>query len=527
MKKLHKRDGKETRNNKNTAAANRHGRLSSAREALEKLKSREKIPEGDRSSMALNLGKMIIGAQKREKALTFSRLFREAFGEERGVSFFKKKDRLICMPGQQPGKTHYSMGLHYLELLKALIKYIELPEGQSDEEQYSLAVMRLIEGTSYDYKGGHADRAKVEYRKELDKHFEKLVEPVLKEINLNWMREWTKDHPVSVKGPTGVAIDMKLQSHNNFLGLGTLDIGGPTENCLAPCVRIARLYYAPEVSDYLDVEVKKNVSNVSVCDIQEAVSHLVGEENLGDLDYYDDASDQKLAELLRHEDWQKSSRMRFEGIRVKMLLDIELRYDEDLAKWKPLLLLRRPQIDGSIQIAPSSIIVSSRGDGLMEDFTREGRSVYQVFCLGSDITPVYAIEDKASEKVTTYKIFVDENYLEFGPPDSFFLGHDSECCFYPTDSDFYDFMLTPLDRETSDTEVCSEIGQVKIDPALTGFVKAPANTMAYAILQNMAYAPERERIDQLLLKDAKEKYQKLKKLSEIGEREYEEAIGRL
>ena len=532
MKTLNKRHGAETPKNKN--AVNRHNRLSSAREALEKLKSREKIPESDRGSMALNLGKMIVVAQKKDQTLTFSRLFKEAFGEARGVSFFKKKDRLICMPGQKLGKTHYVMGLHYLELLKALIKYIELPEGQSSEGQFSVAVMRLIEGTSYDYKGGYADRAKVEYKKELDKQFERLVETVSREVNLDWMREWTQDHPIFVKGPTGVVIDMELQSDGFTRNPGTFDMSGSMENCLAPYVRIACLYDDIKVSDYLYVEIKKNVSNVSVHDIQEAVSHLVGKDLA---EYDEDSRAEQLDALVHHKGWQKSTdNQRFASVRVKMLIDIELRYDEDLAKWRPLVLLRCPRLDGTTwdfrnsyfsSPTPSPLIVGSRGTTLYSMF--DWVSVYEIFCLGSDYTRVYAVEDRASEKATTYKIFLDENHSHlglqlFGSP---FLGAQLEECFCPTESQFYDFMLTPFERENDGRDLIFEIGRGQIDPALTGFVKAPANTIAYEILQNMAYAPERKRIDQLLLNDAKEKYKKLKKFSEIAEREYEQAIGRL
>jgi hypothetical protein len=58
------------------------------------------------------------------------------------------------------------------------------------------------------------------------------------------------------------------------------------------------------------------------------------------------------------------------------------------------------------------------------------------------------------------------------------------------------------------------------------FVKAPKHSISYYILTNLAYAPTDERIDQLLINDAKKKYAMLKEYSLLASKEYEEAISR-
>jgi hypothetical protein len=525
MKKSYERDGVETPNNKN--AVNRHDRLLSAREALEKLKSREKIPESDRSSMALNLGKMIAGAQKKDQALTFSRLFKEAFGEERGVSFFKKKDRLICMPGQKPGKTHYSLGSHYLELLKTLVKYIELPDGQSDEEQYSVAVMRLIEGTSYDYRGGYADRARVEYRKELDKAFDKLVETVESQINLDWMREWVIDNPLKIEGPTGVASTINLQSEYDWgYGGDALYVDGPLDSCLAPCVRIASLYRHHEVSKYICIEVNRDASTISIEDIVEAIERLIGKP--GGLDNYAEKLDENYIKFLQHESWQESPGDKyFGGVKIQTLVDVELRYDQDLAKWSPLALLRLRRCDGN---------TFGDGEGVLPNvYSLNDKKVFEYFFERGGES-LYAVENTVEEGRASYivfeeKSFFNTDYLFDGP---FPFADDEDGMwnhgygFCPPESGFYELLLAKFDGRDFEKNVDCEIDH--LDPRdfpSARYVRAPANTLAYWIMRNMAYAPVDQRLDRLLLEDAKEKYEKLKAFSETLEREYKEAIGRL
>jgi hypothetical protein len=532
MKKLRERDGIETRSNKR--AVNRHDRLSSAQEALEKLKSREKIPEDDRSSMALNLGKMIADAQKKDCTLTFSRLFKEAFGEERGVSFFKKKDRLICMPGQKPGKTHYSMGLHYLDLLKTLVSYIELPEAKSDEEQLRVAVLRLIEGTSYDYRGGYVDRTSVEYRKAIDKVFDKLVETVESQVNLDWMREWIIDNPLKIEGKTGVASTINLRSEYDLhYGGDALYVGGPLDSCLAPCVRIASLYRYHEVQKYICIEVNKDASAVSMRDILDAIEHLISEP--GGLKHYSEKLSENYEKFLQYKGWQVSPGDKyFRDVKVQTLVDVELRYDEDLAKWTPLALLRLTKCNGNA--------FGDNEDVLPNVYSRDGKKVFEYF---SEEGPesLYAVEDTVENGKTSYivfeaKSFFNTDYL-FVSPFPFVDSEDSKwntgdamwsdgCGFCPPESGFYELLLAKFDGRDFERNVDCEIDHLDpMDSPPARYVRAPANTLAYWIMRNMAYAPVEQRLDRLLLKDAKEKYEKLKSFSETIEREYEEAIGSL
>ena len=66
-----------------------------------------------------------------------------------------------------------------------------------------------------------------------------------------------------------------------------------------------------------------------------------------------------------------------------------------------------------------------------------------------------------------------------------------------------------------------------IDKYIGGYVPAPENSIAEVILQNLAYGDPEERIDNLLLGDAKTKYTRLRELAEEDQKQYREAINNL
>jgi hypothetical protein len=57
-----------------------------------------------------------------------------------------------------------------------------------------------------------------------------------------------------------------------------------------------------------------------------------------------------------------------------------------------------------------------------------------------------------------------------------------------------------------------------------GHVPAPSDSFAKAILENLAYAPPEQRIDTLMINDAKTKFASFKKLVDLKETEYKTAI---
>lgn len=503
--------------------------LAFARKVESRLRSKEKIRrEEDRVGMAKNLGAMFERVQQRvrEEGGTFplSQLFDEAFGEKSGESQYKKRGRLLALSSDEITSDDYAAyGNKYLDIVEALSRHLEFPEQWPEERKYHAAVSRLVEGTSYDYVGGYADRAIIEYQREIEKQLGKVVDKLLedKDVDLDWMRFWTREHPVKIKGPTGFIGTISSPDWSSCLGdsqIGTLSVHGSVDNRLAPCVRIARVFSNYNISKYLTIKVEKQPSQITSEDIWAEVAKLVGEQFLEEChnaaDY--EELEAKLKELDEVEGWQESpGTQNFDGLWVKSFIDLELRYDEGMARWRPVILSRWP---GAAQV---------------QEFTYSIREDQLILLVDTIYDNVFAILDEASDEYACFLIFRADQFLHRNEPSKCpIFDQNVDCGFYPPQSEFYNFLLAKIGESPSrfEIETVDSSNNFPFQRSLsytTGYVKAPTNSLAFWILNNLAYAPEEERIDTLFLKDAREKCRKLRGYADQCEKDYEEAISRL
>ena len=500
--------------------------LSLTRDAEVKLRSREKIATWeDRAIFAGNLGAMVEKVQREAsrdgRKITLSRLFQEAYGEQGGQSLFKKRERLVTFSyDKNPSEDFYVYGHHYLGLLKALLPYLDFPEDWSEPHKYDVAVHQLIAGTSYDSPDGYADRARTEYRREIEKFLSKLVDKVLedRDVNLDWMRQWVEDHGIGVLGTTGVMEEViPSYEHNPHINQWSYSTGDVVESRLMPCVRIATVTIDHPVEKYLHLEIPKYKGQVNGGMIQDAACQLIGEENFAD-EYEEDSFPEKLNSLFQIDDWQRPpGRHHFYGPKIVFCIDLEIRYDKDFAKWRPVILLRHPQLNN--QNVTTDFMVSA-----------DGARVEEIFWELDSETATYAAEDTETRDSVSFNLFETELHVRYGLEYNI-LGQSEEGGFYPPQPKFYKFLLQEIPDSWGEPEF--ELNTIRYEPPDDepsyegGFVKAPTNTLAYWILKNLAYAPEEERLDQLLLKDARHKYRKVKELADRCEKEYQEAISRL
>ena len=498
--------------------------LSLARDAEVKLRSREKIAtEEDRATFASNLGAMVEKVQREAsrdgRKITLSRLFQEAYGEQTGQSLFKKRERLVTFSyDKNPSEDFYVYGHNYLGLLKALLPYLDFPQDWSDLTKNAVAISHLIEGTTYDSPGGYADRARADYRREIEKCLSKLVDKVLedRDVNLDWMRQWVEDHGIGVLGTTGVMEEViPSYEQNPQINQWSYSTGDVVESRLMPCVRIATVTIDHPVEKYLYLEIPKYEGQVNRAMIQDAACQLIGEENFAD-EYEEDSFPEKLNSLLQLDDWQRpTEKHHFYGPKIVLCIDLEIRYDEGLAKWRPVILLRHPQLNN--QNVTTDFMVSADGARVEEIFWE----------LDSETAP-YAAEDTETRDSVSFNLFETELHVRYDLEYSI-LGQSEEGGFYPPQPEFYEFLLREIPYGWGEPQFeFNTIRYADGKPSYEGgFVKAPTNTLAYWILKNLAYAPEEERLDQLLLKDARHKYRKVKELADRCEKEYQEAMSRL
>ena len=147
--------------------------------------------------------------------------------------------------------------------------------------------------------------------------------------------------------------------------------------------------------------------------------------------------------------------------------------------------------------------------------------------------PFFAIQNEATDDYAIFHIFRADRYPRHGEPSKLLiLGQKVDCGFYAPQKEFYDFLFAKMDDTPSEFEI-ETVSQLETDFSRNSYsypisyVKAPTNTLAFWILNNLAYAPEEERIDTLFLEDARKKNRKLRDYANQCEKTYEEAISRL
>jgi len=515
-------------NEKARVQVNNAARLEAAKSAEKRLK-KERLSEADRQVFARNLGTMLANCTSRDPKLTMRKLFFDTFGPTAGESIYKKRKRLISLPteGNDPAKL-IGKGRQYLELALCLSSHLEATADTTESQKKQYAILQLIQGSTFDNLLGHKERSQQEYRSEIYKRLCDLAKKVATQVDLDWMRTWVLDHPTIASGRTGTFSELTLGPLGDN-DEGTLDLNGPIDNCLAPCVRIGIVKIHMPIYNYIDVEV--DVDEVAAGKskaemIRKALTKKLGLEKDIDEDCYEKSI---LGIIASSEDWVEEDFDCSSMFITNRLLDLEIRYDETSGSWMPCLLLRFEMDDGII---------------LTEEEYIEISDTEIVFYFGSGSGICLAIQPA----MHTYRLFFVEttNMYNRGRSNQYSPYNDwTNCTFkglsnneatHPLDEKFYDFLL---EVEKSKYPYCYLDSSISIrstpapdseeDAADTPyfrqlFVKAPHGSISSHILKNLAYAKEEERLDNVLISDATKKYKLLKEFAEHLSKSYEEAI---
>jgi hypothetical protein len=216
------------------------------------------------------------------------------------------------------------------------------------------------------------------------------------------------------------------------------------------------------------------------------------------------------------------------GYKTRRLLDLEVRFDAASNSWVPCLLLRFEFKDGFV-LDVKEYIERNHDKDLEEVFSFGGN---EGACLA------HKISDKAYR---IFFLFTTDLYSEGGAwrqvnanwaSEDFRGLYDNEGT-HPLDERFLSFLLQTEDKSSwsfnSSIERMFSFDNGFDDGFDDGefFVKAPDGSIAANILINLAYAKGEKRLDNLLIKDATDKYKMLKEYSERVTKKYEDAISKL
>jgi hypothetical protein len=511
-------------------AVNSAARLDAALIANDRLK-KESLSESDQVVLARNLGTLFKKCQDKQPSLSLKHIFIEAFGIVSGDSVYKKRKRLVILPEEKEVSEKLAKrAWQYHKLAITLSQYIEIPENEPKSSAAILSILRLIEGSSYDLSTAHKDRFNQEYQVEIDSKLRRITEKVVESVDLDWMRTWSEMHTVPIIGTNGdvsrISFSKGRWSERSRYDVSNLNLDGEISCCLAPCVRLGKIISRLPIRRYIDVQIDSPNNEKEVADlIRDALLKLLqSETNTDDMVGDEEYIGYELEKFGMWRNFVEQDDLHFgNSYRVYRNLDLELRYEEKSNKWYPCILSRYPSNGSTYSSIPELL------------------PYLEIISACADVNGIFVANKIEPDKYRVFKIdgaYYIDSYSERWPGDeSKFKTSWSAGPFRQIDDvdgvHALDgrYLSALLQSDSEDLESCYFVPLIdnwrdKNERENAYFVKAPNGSLAYYVLKNLAYAPEDERIDQVLIKDAKKKYAMLKEYSLTVAKEYEEAISK-
>ena len=479
-----------------------------AREVEPKLRACKKFNLDDRVNFARNLGRLIADIQMKHE-VKLSRLFSEAFSNS-AESLYKKRKSIVALPGEEvsPNKLR-SQARDYLVMLFALIPY---SRAISDDDQIcrEFLILRFIEDSSYDSKMAIRDKMSAEFRREIKIQFDKLSTKIQRAVPIDYMYEWTRNH-MPMKG----------------LGLECL-----SHNIAAPSVRIAEVF-TPISKDIPVLNLKVDFSSVSGQSDKEisfAIQKALFAAYNGKLELHgewdlsrqlEDFFDENADSVLQGEEFIWNTAPVCYCFRT--FVDLDLRFSSFENKWSPYLLWT----------------TSSLLDCISESFEEDIVGPYPSYkkripiCFSED-TFEFLYADCDNFESGEVKLFWCNplDWHENMPPDTFretenlgrmFIEETIEDVYCCSKEEQDEFLFNTSRDDIHSFEY--RLNNYSLDSMYdVGHVPAPSDSFAEAILENLAYAPPEQRIDTLMIDDAKNKFASFKEQLDLKEAEYKTAI---
>ncbi len=490
--------------------------LSHAEAAEEQLLHTKKLEVRDRERLAKNLGQL---AHKTLTETSLRQIFIEAFGDVSGESLYKKRKTILCLPNEAPASKLRTQPKQYLQLFDVIAKHSSSEHGQ---ERRRKCLLCLVEGTSFDYQAAHRERFHSAYQQELDRALEQVVSRIDREVDLNWMRAWCGEH--SAFWSTGdrylpEAVDLANSEaweddFNRFL------MDGWTYDDLPPVANVATVFTRFTPQDLVIIKRPDDLTEKEFCNmlvnwsIDEGIDASEAIERISDM-FTVIESDTCV--------YQRTA------------LDLEIRYDTRLEKWKPVIIWRARL---ALPVAVSSLHHNTRGL-IGQGYLSVGKTPF-----GSEeniATDAFAFFEPTQEQVfvvralhqgaETWQVFCGEVVLPFDELMELNPGYGFEGAVVGETADFYSLCFSPLLRRDFPEPTHVVVSSLWIDEDIDDrrargslFTPAPRGSIADHILKNLAYGDRRDRLDIRLLENAKIKYNLLKGLQDRCEREYSAAM---
>ena len=321
----------------------------------------------------------------------------------------------------------------------------------------------------------------------------------------------------------------------------------PTANAIVPN-EIEKAFSAiePEQEDFLFSPINKRSpsftsgelsADLRTIDIEHVSSEEMMDEDLFELnielsiDGVDDATTLNDSDSESLAAWLNSGFYKSEPrffLTQSSHLNLEIRFDENENIWKPVIVWDFPDSTASIVDQ-----WASKNSSLIPIFSFRGSS-WDMSTISSSTFRSYAyIWDRDREGYYDIQIITLETN-EDGAPKGIrrgILPNSCEQVFFPSDPDFYTLLF---EQQNSDPFFPGYnlfnghsifVEETEDAQGHTGAI-APGGSLASAILENLAFASEEKRFDQLLLEDARQKFDAHRKQFLEKRNEYLQSINK-
>lgn len=546
----------EKRSSQKVEAESKHRKrkIHQTREGISKLKAAKRLSLDDSLRMANNLGKIARRAEKRT-GVSIRKVFISALGEAPGESLYKKRKTVMLYEGETPNKREIrKTSGPYIALAEQL--YRELSGDRSANLAEERALGDLIEGTTFESKQWPDEKMHQEAILELERQLYSLVESLEDKVDLDWMHAFVKANKVGVDSKHyGSADNVTL---GNEAPQSPYHLSGQTlswnkvlrswqrHNNIAPCVRIAKFYVHNKVKfkgwvltdiDLLDdsrscsEQIRQRLARLSG---NEAFLAKTGLENYS-VEFCSSTLEATLGTAQEHT-WL---------LDFDTAIDLEVLYDDESSRWFPVFLWRNSGLIKADE-EDMELVADETLSPLTEGFNSDREisapllvRLYEDIDVNSnnmDWADIYAVLDRFTDYDADTGQPRKASYFVMKP----YSGEvDHTCPFHewPGDKDraldFDEVRAFRLNDPVSSEALLSQGSESELKSALDlgssshGFTPAPYNSLANFILSNLAYAPEENRLDQLLVADARKKFGLLAAKAEKLESEFRSGLERV
>jgi hypothetical protein len=502
--------------------------LSKALDIEENLRLCKKFELSDRVIFSQNLGNLVAIEIKKNPSLTVHKLFKQSFGSS-AESLYKKRKSLIILPKetmpQGPSRSSLrSKARDYLAILEALSKIKKDYSQESELVLKKKLILRLVENSSFDDQRKIKDRVYDEQLAHLKDILTKIVDRVTDEVDLDYQLVW----------------------YENYDPRRGLFCKNRNKNLSAPVVEIADIMIESHtIGGSAKITFTKEEIHIAQGEDKDGIERLIRAKLLKDYSdqSYDDSDEFTWCvhndDTFQHtcEEEYKPINQRFPKLKydnytpacyMRSSIFLEIRYDEWSDRWQPVITWKTADPNYSVRFSRYDVY-----DRYIRDWDPDASQLFvKAMDIFSDddcnyLRASFDPDDDKDSDVTTFNLFWDNaggagsSCLSYGDKFRQQTVMDENCLDENDQLETYEFLLNS--REYGE-ELKYEIVPMLVTPG--SFTIAPSESFASIILRNLAYASEEDRIDNLLLKDAKQKNKIFKELEKDQKNKYLSAIAR-